>query len=124
MTGDRPWRDEAWLRRKYVDERLSIRAIARETVASESTIWRWLKEHGIRARQGGTKGAGGPWGDEDWLREMHVVRGLSSREIAREAGCSAGTVRRWLRRHDIDLETGAIGLHERLLRTDPDEVPP
>lgn len=41
--------------------------------------------------------------DEEWLREMYVEKGLGSTTIAEHIGCSSTTVRKWLRRHGIDI---------------------
>lgn len=43
--------------------------------------------------------------DEEVLRELYVRRGMSSREVADELGCSKSTVLEWLNRHDIPTET-------------------
>jgi len=41
--------------------------------------------------------------DETWLHTKYVECGLSSYAIAKEAGCSAPTVRTWLKRYGIEI---------------------
>ena len=40
--------------------------------------------------------------DQEWLREQYIDQNQSSCEIAEEAGCSANTILKWLRRFDIE----------------------
>lgn len=44
------YRDEAWLRKKYWDEKLTLYEIATLVGKSQSTIFNWLKKYGIRRR--------------------------------------------------------------------------
>lgn len=47
---DRPYQSEAWLRQKYVDERLTLHAMADECGVSHPTISRWMDKYGIERR--------------------------------------------------------------------------
>lgn len=47
---DKPYRDEGWLKQKYVAEGLSIRAIAEIAGTTPATILRWLKRHKVKTR--------------------------------------------------------------------------
>lgn len=42
---------EELLRRKYVDEGLTIDKLARQLIISRKTAWNWLKEAGITCRR-------------------------------------------------------------------------
>jgi transcriptional regulator of acetoin/glycerol metabolism len=44
---DRSEFDQAWLRRRYVDERATIAQVAREAAVSATTVHRALRFHGI-----------------------------------------------------------------------------
>lgn len=46
----RPWEDAEWLRARYVDDQLSVQAIAVAAGGSHRTIERWMKHHGIPRR--------------------------------------------------------------------------
>lgn len=41
--------------------------------------------------------------DAEWLRRNYQSRGLSVPDLAHMAGCSSGTIYRWLRKHDIPV---------------------
>jgi hypothetical protein len=44
----RLWQSEAWMRRKYLHEKLSEEAIAKLAGTSQVTINAWLKKFGLR----------------------------------------------------------------------------
>src|SRR6266487_1240358 len=52
---------------------------------------------------------GGPYyyEDADWMNEAYVIRGLSLRQVAAEAGCSLRTIARWMKVHGIATRTAA-----------------
>jgi 5-methylcytosine-specific restriction endonuclease McrA len=58
-----------------------------------------------------SKRASGPWTNENTLRKLYVVDGLSQSEIANRLGCGQSTVGRWLQRHGIESRdrSGYIG---------------
>ena len=45
------------------------------------------------------------WQDEGTLRELHHSEELTQKEIADRLGCTPQTVRRWLRRHNIEIRS-------------------
>lgn len=53
---------------------------------------------------------GAPYHDEETLRELYHVEGLSTAEIADRFGTSQSTISRWLSRHGI--ETRSFGEHQ------------
>jgi DNA-directed RNA polymerase specialized sigma24 family protein len=96
------YRDEAWLREKYVEEWLSTREIAAECGCCKTTVRNWLKKFGID-RDGCEKQASDKrLTDKEWLQQQHIEQGHSAVQIAAECGCSETTVHRWFNRHDID----------------------
>lgn len=98
---DRPYRDETWLREKYVVEELSQREIADLARVSQKTVANWMDKHEIPAD--GKRGSNDTrFRDPDWLREKYVEEGLSTWEVADLCGCSQTTIRDWLGRHSID----------------------
>lgn len=46
-----------------------------------------------------------PWREYDTLYEMYVERGMSLSDVGDELGCSADTVSKWLRHHQITVRT-------------------
>jgi len=52
--------------------------------------------------------------DEEWLREQYVANWKGTTEIAEECGCHASTVRRWIKKHDIELRKGQPKTDKRL----------
>lgn len=43
-----------------------------------------------------------PWKDAETLRRLYHEKGLTTREVADELGCSNGTISRWLNNHGIE----------------------
>jgi hypothetical protein len=43
--------------------------------------------------------------DADWMRDAYVTRGLTLRQMAREASCGLRTIARWMRTHGIETRT-------------------
>ena len=102
------YRDEGWLREKYVEEHRTTTEIAEECGCAPSTVSTWLNKHDIEARPPG--GGGPPAPDErltdaDWLREQYVEQRRNTHEIADVCGCARSTVSRWLNKHDIETRT-------------------
>lgn len=98
----KPYHDEEWLRKLYIDQGLELQEIADRVECSKDTIWRWKNKHGIKK----------PWRDEEKLRELYVEEQLSMRRIGDKLGCSTQTVKNWLDKHDIETR-------ERSFRQNP-----
>lgn len=94
--------DEAWLREKYVDQRLSTREVAAECGCCKTTVRNWLKEFGIDRAGCERQAADRRLTDKEWLQQQHIEQRRTAKEIAVECGCSETTVHRWFNRHDID----------------------
>ena len=45
------------------------------------------------------------WREESILRKLHHEKEMTQTDIADKLGCSTQTVRRWLRRHDIEIRS-------------------
>ena len=109
-----PWRDEDRLRELYVNEGMTQSEISDEFGCARSTVAKWMRKLAIETRQGGRE-VGGPWGDEEVLRELYVNKGMSHREIADELDCHRNTIFKWLQ--EFDIETRGHGAYN------PYEVP-
>jgi len=102
-TGDKDaeYRDEEWLREKYVKQQKTTEKIAELCGCSQPTILKWLKKHGIESRSRGTGDKDAEYRDEEWLREKYIEEQMSMSDIAQECGVYHDTIRRWLIKNDI-----------------------
>lgn len=123
MTEERKYRNESWLRDKYVKKQMKCSDIAELCGCNGTTIWRWLKKHQIETRTRGLsaegKAADERLTDANWLRERYVNRRLKCSEIAELIGCSESAVQRWVNKHDIETEPYRYSVSDQRL-TDPD----
>lgn len=102
------YRDESWLREKYVNQQKSLKEVGDEVGVSTSTIHSWLNRHGIDSRTPGetmTDGNTQPLRSEAWLCEQYQNQQKSSSTIGDELGVSSSTVTRWLRKHGIETRS-------------------
>jgi excisionase family DNA binding protein len=100
----------------YLRQGLSLERIAALTGRHPSTVGYWVKQHGLSAVHRDRHAAKGGI-DRDTLAAL-VAEGLSTREISQRLGLSQGTVRHWLRKHDLRTHRarrgdsrGVRGLH-------------
>jgi transposase len=96
---DAAWKDESWLREKYVDEGKSLREVAEMADCSSRTVKEWLDEFGIPTRP--TAEPTGPHADREWLKEHYWEQGMTRAQLAEEAGVSINTIAYWLERQDL-----------------------
>jgi excisionase family DNA binding protein len=100
----------------YLRRGLTLERIAALTGRHPSTVGYWVKQHGLSAVHRDRHAAKGGI-DRDTLAAL-VAEGLSTREISQRLGLSQGTVRHWLRKHDLRTHRarrgdsrGVRGLH-------------
>jgi len=103
-THDLPHKDEEVMRRLYVREQMSVRAIADKFDMGSTTVERWLDRHGIARRDSGGKPDDARFKDPEVLRELYVEEELTRQEMADRLGCSMGDVRYHMEKHDIMKE--------------------
>lgn len=104
MNPNDTYRDEDWLRREYTDNERDVQEIADEVGVNQSTVYKWLGNHGIA-----TVKQGGPVNDaniemlrdETWLRTQYAENDRSVDDIAREVGVLQVVVDNWLEKHRI-----------------------
>lgn len=71
------------------------------------------EEEGARDPSPPPSSTGGPvYRDRDWLHEMYVVRGLTTHEVAAEAGCTQPTICDWIHRLGLPMRSHG-GARER-----------
>ncbi|WP_236003443.1 TniQ family protein [Nonomuraea antri] len=92
---------EEELRRRYLDEHQSARAIALDVGVSKSTVTRLAAEYGIELRKVGRYFKQHNVIDRDWLYEQYVTRRRTLADIAREKGTSTTYIIH--RAHDLGV---------------------
>jgi DNA-binding CsgD family transcriptional regulator/transposase-like protein len=97
--------EEAELRRLYVDEGLSLKAVGRELGTTSDRVRTRLARAGIPVRRPGAPPRTQPL-EREWLADVYTVQRLDHEEIAKVAGCSVAHVRNELRRHGIGRRRG------------------
>lgn len=83
--------DAAWLRRRYIDEQATTRAIAAECEVSPGVVSRWLAAADIPARSK-TVPRPGPYLDPAWLRRRYIDEEATAKELADECGVAMRTI--------------------------------
>lgn len=73
------------------------------------------REH-LRQRNASVRDGRRPYEDREWLRVRYEDRGMSLRDIAKEAGCSLRTIARWMETHSIPRLDNAEALRLRAPR--------
>lgn len=107
VLDEEKYKNEQWLREKYLKQNMDMKDIANISGVSETTIARWIKRHGIETRiRGGGKTAG-PFNDKEWLIEEYHEKEKSISEIAEECEVGRTTIKRRL--HKFDIETRSQG---------------
>lgn len=91
-------REYYWQR--YVMDRLTVSDLADEMGVARVTASKRLHEHGIEPGKAVQYIA---LRDETYLRELYDGTHESIDEIAEQVGCSKQTVRKWFRKHGIEL---------------------
>jgi|GEM_PF-1908257 len=120
---EKPWTDEARLRELYHGEGMTSEEIAEGWDITPSGILKWMDELGIEKRGPSFNGKHTemPWQNEYTLRQAHHQDERTPKEIADDMGCSAGTIKTWLRRHGIENRTDSIKRRRRMW-ADPEEL--
>jgi transposase-like protein len=109
--GSKPkYRNEEWLREKYIKEGKTTREIADELDVVHSTVATWLNNHDIEATQGRAAPSDSRLSDGEWLREQYVGERKTIQDIAEECDCSLDTARRKLISHGIETRPSGGGL--------------
>lgn len=89
---DERLKDKSMMRRLYRNQRLSSSEIAEKFECSESSVLKWLHNHGIEVR-GHTGNRDFPEIHDPWkLWDLYWGRGLSTNRIAKKFGCDTSTV--------------------------------
>lgn len=103
---DKKHYDEAWLKEKYHDEKLTIPEMAKIVDVGVHAIRNGMEENDIERRTGAeSQRKRGPWCDESWLRKHYVKIGKSAPEIAEEFDVSTTIIYERLDDYDIERRT-------------------
>lgn len=93
------YKNEAWLRAQYLEERRSTINIAEEVSVSKTTVIQWLRKFNIPRRT--TADALRINLDSTWLQEQYSTNGLSLEEVAKLANCSVTVVYKSMKMYGI-----------------------
>lgn len=105
--GEKKYRDEQWLRQKYVAERKSTVDISEICGCSPSTVLRYLNMYDIQTRERNQQEAPDDrLTDGEWMYQKYVEEGLTTVDIAELCDCVNRTVGNWLHRHGIKTRSG------------------
>jgi hypothetical protein len=101
--GSQPkYKNEEWLRQKYVEENMTMKQMAEEADVCAATIGDHLKENNIKTRHSGQRTYIKPkYRNREWLRKQHFDEERTNKEIAEECNVSTETIRDWLIQHRI-----------------------
>lgn len=83
-------KDKNWLKKKYIDEGMSMSQIGDLLGCTKHPIYRALKKHGLQARAHTSKYP--LLNDKEWLRNEYLVEMKSIKQIAEEIGAPHGVV--------------------------------
>lgn len=105
MTESVPYRDEDWLREKYLEEGLSFDSIGDICGVCGGTIRKWAKRFGIESRPHNIPDGGEDYRykDKDWLRGKYRFENLGPTAIVEEYNlpCCPATVYNWIDRFGL-----------------------
>ena len=99
---DERLRDSEWLQEQYKEHRKSVEEISEICDCSPSVVYRRFREQGIEIDSSGSRVVSDlRLKDAEWLCNQYIGQEKDMVEIAEQCGCTASTVSRWLKRHDI-----------------------
>lgn len=113
MTEEKPWKNEEFLSRLYIEEELTTTEIGDRLGINSSTVSYWLNKHGIPTRRPNRPEETieidedripneRPWRNEDTLRWLHTEKGVGTTKISDILGCDQTTVKRWVEEYGIE----------------------
>lgn len=96
------WKNKDVLEELYIERGLSLSQIASRLGCTKPNVHYYCKKYNIPTRDA-HKPFTEELADKQKMREYYVEKSLSTNEIADLLGCSRPTVRKWLRRHNIEI---------------------
>ena len=96
-----------YLRREYVDEKMSAVMIAEKFGISYQTVYRWLKENKIEIRDNSEANLPKEFvkPSKRELERMYINERMSAVRIAERFGVGSTTVYRWLKEDEVGIRT-------------------
>lgn len=101
MSTQPQYRNESWLRERYIIQQDNISDIADDVGCSTATVHRWLKNHDIETREAGPATPDNLQ-NREWLHQQYVVQERSVSDIADEVGYTGPGVLNWLEHWSIE----------------------
>jgi len=96
------YKSKQWLDNRYWGDGMTIAEIANETDKHRSTIYYWIKKHGLKTRDNSGYKKDYEYKDPEYLKEKYHNEGLSARQIADEFDINTSVILRLMEKHGID----------------------
>lgn len=96
---EKPYRNEEWLQKRYVDEYRSFSEIADMAGCSKPTLNNWLKKFDITRPQ---HNKNIPYQNEEWLKEKYIEERKTLDEVGDMVDVDEATIFKWLNYFEID----------------------
>jgi len=96
---NKKYRDESWLKQKYLKENKTREEIGSICGVSEGTIQVWLSKFSIQKYTGCEK-----YKEEDWLEKQYLDEDRDIQDISAECDVTTTTIRHWLDKFDIEKD--------------------
>lgn len=105
-------RDANRLKSMYHGEQMTIAEIAERLDVTWQTVWRNMKEQGIRRRPPGSQKPDASYKVEEDLRRLYWKEGKSLQDISEMFDVSSTTIEYWMEKHGIDRRAGGAAAPE------------
>lgn len=109
MSGVKMWRDEETLKYLYHQKEYTIEEVADKMGTVQQVVLKWMDKFGVNRRSQKEsqilrhKKNKSPWKDKELVRKLYWDEMMTQKEIADELGCSPDTIRKWMKRNDIEI---------------------
>jgi len=103
------YQNKEWLKRKYWDEGLSIKLIAKLCKVCGNTIWKWMIKLNIPRRSFIPNDI--RYRDRNWLYQKYIIEKLSTTQIAKLCEVSDVIVGHWLKNYNISLRSNGESIY-------------
>ncbi len=104
------FRNEFWLRDRYIIDKKDAVEIAKECKCSSTTIYKWMDKFNIPRRNQSEindKRRGNKlYCKKEWIEEQYINQKLSIYQIAEKCECNPVTIWGWLRKYNIPMRDG------------------
>jgi predicted DNA-binding protein YlxM (UPF0122 family) len=123
------YKKEKWLRKYYLERKLSAPEIARKCGIQKSSVYYWLAKFKIEIRSSLDSRSGKKhrkrkkpllpyYRIQPWLYDMYVKKDMTMAEIAEICNCSEAAIRTWLIKFGINIRAQKMRCDPNAERSD------